>query len=185
MGTASFVGNSVTSTDLPNIELEGGGYMANYKQRNGGAVFNKVIYVLPSSRGKFTKKLLLCIDPTGLRVESTESCGINIYRLRPPTVCPSTVHQGELVFEGATLFEKNRAYTTYDTNEGKGGAIYNARVDTIMFNAELTASGNNAYVRVMRQRAVIIFWTPIATSTNGVALQIIHRALEKWLLMAS
>lgn len=46
MGAASFVGNSVMSTDLPPTETPSGGFRSNYKVRSGGAVFNKVISLI-------------------------------------------------------------------------------------------------------------------------------------------
>ena len=44
MGTASFIGNSVISTDLPSTQTSEFGFRSNFKLRSGGAVFNKVIY---------------------------------------------------------------------------------------------------------------------------------------------
>lgn len=45
MGTASFIGNSVISTELPSIPGEFGGTRNVFLLRNGGAVFNKVRYM--------------------------------------------------------------------------------------------------------------------------------------------
>ena len=56
-------------------------------------------------------------------------------------------YQGELVFQSTAVFEENEAVTTDSTNQGRGGAIYNARIGTITFNGQLTAIDNNADVR--------------------------------------
>lgn len=64
-----------------------------------------------------------------------------------PNGCVFLFYQGELVFEGDAVFTNNEAVTTDSTNEGRGGAIYNARIGTITFNGPLTATNNNADVR--------------------------------------
>lgn len=77
----------------------------------------------------------------------------------------SSVSQGDLVFDGAAVFSNNEASTTENTNLGRGGAIYNARIGTITFNGPLTATENNADVRTSAMYAVNNR-TPLVTSTT-------------------
>lgn len=50
------------------------------------------------------------------------------------------------MFEGDATFLLNKALTEDSTDLGRGGAIYNARIGTITFNAGLTADENRGEV---------------------------------------
>ena len=43
-GTAEFIENSITSTNMGTIEVEGGGYRDVEQARKGGAIHNKVLW---------------------------------------------------------------------------------------------------------------------------------------------
>lgn len=56
------------------------------------------------------------------------------------------------MFESTAEFANNEASTTDNTNLGRGGAIYNARIGSITFNGQLTATENNADVSTTGMR---------------------------------
>lgn len=161
MGTARFIRNSVISTDLPSVPAPSGGTRNVFIIRSGGAVFNKVGYI-------HTRVQPVC--GSYINTRNGHSCKRGTYgfphvfayrkesyrapscRSPVPKICVNLYYQGELVFESAAVFSSNEAVTTDSTNEGRGGAIYNARIGTITFNGRLTANKNNADVRTHQHR---------------------------------